>query len=227
MLRLAKKAVFRAINSQGFNLVRIGPRPKKQLKAEQLIGWFWPVECRRLYLLASMTSGPILEIGHFLGRSTACICEAIQDIGKPREFVSYDLGFRSVEEFKTHYDKVHKSDIPVPDLYKEIVFSQNTTTTEVAKRNLTAMGLESYVELISGNFIDLDHRKYDMIFCDATHDIAEIEATLPHVIEHSNHGCVWAFHDMDQTRIKHILGLAEAEYSELTYTLGTFVYMGK
>ncbi|HEY6127057.1 MAG TPA: class I SAM-dependent methyltransferase [Candidatus Acidoferrum sp.] len=173
-----------------------------------------------------MTSGPILEIGHFLGRSTACICEAIHDIGKPREFVSYDLGFRSPEQFKAHYDKVHKSDIPVPALYSDVVFSQNTTTTEIARQNLKALQLDRYVRLISGDFIDLDSSKYDMIFCDATHDIHELELNLPHVVAHSNHGCVWAFHDMDRSKIDAALNLADVEFSDLTISLGVFVYMG-
>jgi len=227
MLGYAKQIIHRGLRSRGFDLVKRGPAPNlKKLKAESLTGWFLPGECHRLYILTVMTSGPILEIGHFLGRSTACICEAIHDVGKSREFVSYDLGFRSVEEFKEHYDRIHKADIPVPGLYNDIVFSQNTTTTEIALRNLKALQLDSYVRLTSGNFLDLDHDKYDMIFCDAAHDRHELEHNLPHVIAHSNHGCVWAFHDMDRRQIDVVLGLAEAEFGELTETLGVFVYMG-
>ena len=171
--RFAKNAVRRAFSRKGYTIVRVPPPAKKRLKAESVTGWFQPDECRRLYMVTAMTSGPILEIGHFLGRSTACICEAIHDVGKPREFVSYDLGFRSTEEFKEHYDKIHKGDpttSAVLDLYKEIVFSQNTTTTEVALQNLKALELDRYVKLISGNFIELNHSKYDMIFCDAMHE---------------------------------------------------------
>jgi predicted O-methyltransferase YrrM len=227
LLRLAKRTIERAFRSHGFHIVRIEPPPERRLKAESLAGWFGPDECRRLYMLTAMTSGPILEIGHFLGRSTACICEAIQDVGKPREFVSYDLRFRTAEEFKAHYDAVHKADVSVPDLYRDIVFSQNTTTTEIAMRTLEALCLDGYVRLVSGNFIDLDHSKYDLIFCDAVHDRHEIEANLPHIVARSNRGCVWAFHDMHQSNRDVVLSLADAQFSELTDTLGVFVYMGK
>jgi hypothetical protein len=174
----------------------------------------------------AMTSGPILEIGHFLGRSTACICEAIHDIRRPREFRSYDLGFRSTEEFKAHYDAIHKADITVPDVFEEIVFSKNMTTTQIALQNLKALQLDSYVSLISGNAFELDHSRYDMIFCDAVHEPREISANLPHIIMHSNHGCVWVFHDMDQHKIDLVLNLAPAEFSELTNSLGVFIYLG-
>lgn len=173
-----------------------------------------------------MSSGPILEIGHFLGRSTACICEAIRDLRRPRPFRSYDLGFRSSAEFKEYYDRLHKTDVEVPPQYQEIVFSKNTTTTEVAANNLRQLGLESFVTLISGDAFKLDHDKYDMIFCDATHEPHEIDATLPHLVARSNHGCIWALHDMNQVNIERVLALANVEFCELTGSLGTFVYRG-
>ena len=36
-----------------------------------------------------------------------------------------------------------------------------------------------------------------------------------------------SLHDMDQRNIDIVLGLADAEFSELTDTLAVFVYMGK
>lgn len=202
------------------------PLPNKILTAERITGWFSRRECRRLYLTAAMTSGPILEIGHFLGRSTACICEAIRDMRKPRVFRSYDLGFRSSAEFKEFYDRVCKTDVAVPPQYEEIVFSKSTTTTEVAAHNLRQLGLDSYVTLISGDAFEMDRDKYAMIFCDATHEPHEIEANVPRLIPLSSHGCVWALHDMNQVNIERVLALADVEFCELTGSLGTFVYRG-
>jgi len=202
------------------------PLPNKILAAEGITGWFSRRECRRLYLTVAMTSGPILEIGHFLGRSTACICEAMRDMRKPRAFRSYDLGFRSSADFKEYYDRLHMTDVPVPSQYEEIVFSQSTTTTEVATRNLRQLGLDSLVTLISGDAFELDHEKYDLIFCDATHEPHEIEANVPRLIPRSNHGCIWALHDMNQVNIERVLALANVEFCELTGSLGTFVYRG-
>lgn len=203
------------------------PLPNKRLAAEGITGWFSQRECRRLYMTAAMTRGPVLEIGHFLGRSTACICEAIRDIRRSRVYRSYDLGFRSSAEFKEYYDRLHKTDVEVPTQYEEIVFSKNTTTTEVAEHNLRQLGLASFVELISGDAFELDHDKYDLIFCDATHEPHEIEANVPRLIPRSNHGCIWALHDMNQVNIERVLALADVEFCELTGSLGTFVYRGE
>jgi hypothetical protein len=202
------------------------PLPNRVLAAEGITGWFSRRECRRLYVTAAMTAGPILEIGHFLGRSTACICEAIRDVGKPRVFRSYDLGFRSSAEFKEYYDRLHRSDVPVPVEYEQIVFSRGTTTTELALGNLRKLGLERFVELTSGDAFQLDHGKYELIFCDASHDLHEIEANLPHLVARSNRGCIWALHDMNQANIEKVIALAKVEFCELTGSLGTFVYLG-
>lgn len=202
------------------------PLPNKLLAAEGITGWFSRRECRRLYLTVAMSNGPILEIGHFLGRSTASICEAIRDTRRPRVFRSYDLGFRSTEEFKEYYDRLHKTDVFVPPQYQEIVFSRNTTTTEVATQNLRHLGLDSFVTLISGDAFELDRDKYDLIFCDATHEPHEIEANVPRLVALSNHGCVWALHDMNQVNIEKVLALADVEFCELTGSLGTFLYRG-
>jgi hypothetical protein len=202
------------------------PLPSRMLAAEGIIGWFSRRECRRLYLTAAMSTGPILEIGHFLGRSTACICEAIRDARKSRVFRSYDLGFRSSAQFKEYYDRLLKTDVPVPPQYEEIVFSKGTTTTEVAEQNLRQLGLAQFVTLISGDAFELDHDKYDLIFCDATHEAHEIDATVPQLAARSNHGCIWALHDMNQDNIERVLGLANVQFCELTGSLGTFIYMG-
>jgi hypothetical protein len=200
--------------------------PNRILAAESITGWFSRRECRRLYVTAVMSRGPVLEIGHFLGRSTACICEAIRDVGQPRVFRSYDLGFRSSAEFKEYYDRLHKSNVAVPPEYEDIVFSKGTTTTEVATRNLHKAGLDSFVQLFSGDAFKLNDDKYDLIFCDAVHESHEIEANVPHLVARSNRGCIWALHDMNQVNIEKVLALAPAEFCDLTGSLGTFVYLG-
>ena len=225
-VRRIKEAVRRWVGYKPPIKSKSDPLPNKILAAESITGWFSRRECRRLYVTAAMSSGPILEIGHFLGRSTACICEAIRDVRKSRVFRSYDLGFRSSAEFKDYYDRLHKTDVPVPAQYEEIVFSKGTTTTEVAAQNLRRLGLDAFVTLVSGDAFELDHDKYDLIFCDATHEPHEIEATIPRLPARSNHGCIWALHDMNQVNIERVLALTNVEFCELTGSLGTFVYMG-
>jgi hypothetical protein len=222
---LAKQAMRRLVGHKPA-IAKTDPLPQKLLLAESITGWFSRRECRRLYLTTVMTRGPILEIGHFLGRSTACICEAIRDVRRPRVFRSYDLGFRTGAEFKEYYDRVLKTDMEVPAHDEGIVFSKDTTTTEVAGQNLRRLGLAGHVELIVGNAFELDRDKYDLIYCDAVHEQHEITTNLPHMVRHSNHGCIWALHGMNEATIELVGGLADVEFCELTGALGLFIFRG-
>lgn len=221
-----KQAIRRLVGYKPPIKSKSDPLPNRILAAESITGWFSSRECRRLYVTAAMTGGSILEIGHFLGRSTACICEAIRDVGRPRVFRSYDLGFRSSAEFKDYYDRLHQTDVPVPPLYEDIVFTQGTTTTEVAAQNLRGLGLDRFVQLFSGDAFELTNDKYDLIFCDAVHEMHEIDANVPQLVARSNRGSIWALHDMNQANIDRVIALAKVEFCELTGSLGTFVYRG-
>lgn len=197
---------------------------RKHLKAFQIEGFFSEEDCYQLYQLALVTEGPILEIGHFLGRSTACICEALQDSGVQREFISYDLGFKTQEEFKSFYDQVHRRDTTTPREYIELVYNQNKTSTEVARINLDRLGLGRYVDLVSGDFTVLDKRQYNFIFCDAMHDGYEVDRNLPHVIARSRPRCVWAFHDMNRENIQRVLDRSNAIYVDCVESFGIFIF---
>lgn len=225
MKNLAKQAIRRLVGQKPA-IAKTDPLPHKALLAESITGWLSRRECRRLYLTTVMTRGPILEIGHFLGRSSACICEAIRDVRRPREFRSYDLGFRSGAEFREYYERIYKPDAgaPQPD---DIVFSEHTTTTEVASQNLRRLGLVSHVELISGSGFELDRDKYDLIFCDTAHEQHKITAEVPNLVARSNQGCVWALHDMNEASIELVMSLADVEFCELTGSLGTFIFWGQ
>ena len=226
MRRLIKKLITTYLNKRGIYLVgRAKWEDNRRLKAEGVPGWLTKEECRRLYCLGLITTGAILEIGHFLGKSTACLCEAIHDSKKSRLFYSYDLGFTSVKEFKQFYDKVHRADVSVPTMWQDLVWSKNMTTTQVASKNLEQIGLDSYVKLISGNYIDLDSRKYDLIFCDALHEPNEIQLNLPHIVEHSANSCIWVFHDMNEKNIDFVVLMSNALLIELTGLLGVFLYV--
>lgn len=193
------------------------------LQGFDIPGWFKFDECVKLYELALTTDGPILEIGHFLGRSTSFICQGIRDSKIEKHFTSYDLGFTSYEEVQKFYFEMYGSDMKIPSMY-DIAFLNNATTTEMAKIHLQKLNLDNYVNLVSGNFIELDSDKYNFIFSDAMHDVIEIENNLPHVIEHSTEKCLWAFHDMDENTINFVLKNSNVKYIGLVKTLGIFEY---
>lgn len=199
---------------------------QRELLAFSIPGWFSREECRYLFELTFLTKGPVLEIGHFLGRSTACITEALKQSRELRKFVSYDLGFISKQEFTKFFNKVHNQNVPVPKLVRQI-YNQKTTSTEIAKKNLGNLGLLDYVELISGNFIEIDNGKYGFIFCDAMHERNEIRLNLPHIINRSEENSIWAFHDMSDQNIDIILDYSKALYINRVNRLGIFEYANK
>ena len=200
----------------------------KRYLATNVPGWFTPGACDMLYNLVLNTEGSILEIGHFLGRSTACICEALHDSCALRSFISYDLGFTSEKELKEFYREHTQRNVSVPWAFQHLVFSGEDTTTRLAEQNLERLGLGEYVTLVSGNFIELDEGTYNLICCDALHYPSEIELNLPHIIERSAPGgCWWAFHDMHPPYIELVVELSGARFVEVVDLLGVFEFGGQ
>lgn len=158
-------------------------------------GWLSNTDAELLYELSVNCKGSILEIGFFLGKSTSVICEAIKDSNNNNQFDSYDMDFKTQEEFVKFYTPIHKK-FKVPKLLTQEVFNRNETTLNVAKNNLQKFGLLKYVNLNSGNFKSINDKKYDLIYCDVMHDKSEIELNLPDLIRLSNPNCFWAVHDI-------------------------------
>jgi predicted O-methyltransferase YrrM len=217
-----KQFIGRSIRKMGYTIEKVTPRTK--LVCTNIPGWFSIEEAEALYLLAATTSAPrILEIGHFLGRSTSAICEGIRDAGNTVDFNSYDLGFTSPEEFIAHFDKVHDTvSSQVPKELEELVFSKRKTTSEIAKMNLKRFNLDKFVTLISGDFTKIDTTQYGFIFCDALHDHGEIALNLPHVLAASSDDCLWAFHDMNPSNVADVLRMSPARLISVVDTLGIF-----
>jgi predicted O-methyltransferase YrrM len=81
-------------------------------------GWLSPEERRTLYGLALYTEGRVLEIGPWLGLSTACLAYGIRDRGVPRAFVTADLNPRP-EFYHRLGDKVGFK-LPGDDAYRNV-----------------------------------------------------------------------------------------------------------
>jgi hypothetical protein len=178
---------------------------------------------RRIDPKTTSSASRILEIGHFLGRSTSALCEGIRDGGSTVEFNSYDLGFKNADEFIAHFKLVHDTaSSSVPKEYEELVYSKNKTTSELAKFNLERFHLDHFVNLVSGDFTLLDKTRYGLIFCDAVHDHKEIMMNLPHVIAASEDDCVWAFHDMSPANVTAVVETSSARFISVIDTLGIF-----
>lgn len=191
------------------------------MKAFDIPGWFSNKECRELYRLTTETLGPILEVGHFLGRSTACICEAIRDSGCARVFRSYDLNIQSEDDWRAFVERSATPGyhLPIPSMVQE-TFAVGPT--RLARENLARAGLVDFVQLILGDFTLIDEGSYSVIFCDAMHSPTEIEINLPHVIRRSLPGCLFAFHDMLPDHVQTVEWLSELHLSHKVDNLGIF-----
>jgi predicted O-methyltransferase YrrM len=158
-------------------------------------GWLYDSEAQLLYDLAHKCQGPILEIGFFMGRSTSVICDAIRNSNHNNQFDSYDINFKTIDEFMSFYAPIHGANVSVPELVQCIVDS-NESPLSITQKNLTMFGLEKYVNLHAGDFSKIESQTYDFIFCDAMHDVNEIRRNAQHLVRLSNEKFVWAIHDV-------------------------------
>ncbi len=157
----------------------------KQIGDERLLGlptgWLMGTEAKILYTAAQHfdEGDAILEIGSWSGRSTCCIAYGLQDAGKRPRFDVIDFGIAGPGEWEERFghDILGRADagrflddIQVPG-----------GTAALLKQNLADRKLGKHVTMIMlGDLRDLNVRtRYDMIFCDATHDDAEIDRTIP------------------------------------------------
>lgn len=64
----------------------------------ELPGWLLEADARKLYELAHLTDGPILEIGTYRGKSTIIIASALRDAGRAGPIVSLDVDASGLDE---------------------------------------------------------------------------------------------------------------------------------
>ena len=162
---------------------------------QKIPGWISDKEADELYRISINVSGSILEIGTMYGKSTSVVCEAILDSSLHPVFDSCDINFKDRHAFVEFYTKIHGG-AAIPDILENLSFSQNKDVFDVTRMYLNQFDLLKFVNLIPGNFHNLT-KKYDFIFCDAMHDINELNLNLPHLIRLSNPQCIWAIHDFN------------------------------
>ncbi len=146
-------------------------------------GWTNPILEQQLTKYA-VKSQKILEIGSFVGRSTAVICQAIKHSGKSIHFDTCDLHPKTSDEFQKCYANVYGKKINIPDLHLDFI-KQGGSQTHLIK-HLNERGLLNYVNCYRGDFMTLSQSgqllpMYDLIYCDLTHDETEIKYNLPFV----------------------------------------------
>ena len=183
-------------------------------------GWLTPEEAGLLYGIALKEEGPFLEIGSWVGRSTASIALGIKDSGKHKEFVTVDLNPK-LQDFRFTFTRSLQGaeyliprpgfgfyplgskkafTVCTPGTYKKSILPALKGPGRVIgmlKKNLSDLNLLDLVTIKEGDFrAVLDKRKYAFVFCDALHSKAEMDLNLPAIRELVSVGSVVACHDV-------------------------------
>jgi hypothetical protein len=193
-------------------------KSKPLVSNKRIDGFFSETDSLALYFtILNQSPKSILEIGHFLGKSTAAICSAINVMSGKVDFDSYDLPFTSEADFIEFYTPVHQRSVSPSKKFQK-VYKKRTTSTELARMNLQKVGLENFVNLHAMDYTKEQVKEYDFIFSDAVHDIPEIALHLPHIINRSKEGTTWVFHDQNKENISFV---TQNSNSSLIFKIGS------
>jgi hypothetical protein len=163
----------------------------------------------------------ILEIGHYLGKSSAAICQAIRDGGFTSQFDSFDLPYQSETEFEDYYTTIHKREIIASDAYASIL-RKGEIFTNVARKNLANINLSSYVNFYAQDFRESTTETYDLIFADILHDKDEIHHNINDVLTKGNKDSLYMFDDMKAENIHLIESITNLKLIRKTGKVGAF-----
>ncbi len=145
-------------------------------------GWLSNYEARILYTLAAgmPDQSRILEIGSWVGRSSCCIAYGIRD--SARRSIRYDIvdfGIAGIDEWEARFGSnlFHLQD--ARKIAEVVMFPGGTAG--LLKKNLVDRGLSSIVtSIFLGDLENLESKgQYNFVFCDAVHDLNEIEKNIP------------------------------------------------
>lgn len=173
---------------------------------ETIRGWMTPGERQTLYSLARHMPGPITEIGPWVGLSTVAIAQGIRDSAQTKKFVTHDLGL-TTENFRPIGDKIGMflpdSEAPLGTCSVE---EYNTGILPVLESpggqigmlrgNLEKFSVSDLVEIRIGDFKKKTPATSAFVFCDALHDMTEVETNGPALVPYLKSGSILACHDI-------------------------------
>ncbi len=182
-------------------------------------GWFSKYQVNILFQLVNLTRGPILEVGPWIGRSTAVICEALKLQESRRRFVTVDYGICSEQDWEQRFGEpvTNKSD---PARYLCHINQPDGNLTSL-KKNLSDRGFADLVEIRRGDFLhEVFDTKFSLIFCDATHDNHEIDRNIPSLLSLLAPGGILACDDIrDEQMVRRILSHTGFLWTHLDHSL--------
>ncbi|MFN7225105.1 MAG: class I SAM-dependent methyltransferase [Paracoccaceae bacterium] len=164
-------------------------------------GWMSAKDLTVLHNAALRTVGPVLEVGPWLGRSSSAIASGLRiraetDGQMPVFYDMIDFGITSASEWTERFNEKFRMEKDQGRV-AEAVYHPGGTIAVLIK-NLKDNELLKYVtNLIRGDFLDCPiERSYGLIFCDATHDDAEIHRHLPKLARLAGPGSTLIFDDI-------------------------------
>ena|SRR5215469_8147866 len=170
-------------------------------------GWLTREEERTLYALAYILSGPFLEVGAWVGKSTSIIARAIRDSGQYKKFVTSELNptlqnFRPVDSgmgfFLPADSDVCLGVATTKSWTEEMepVLSQPDGVLGQLTTNLRNLDLLDLVDIRVGDFANVPKLNYRFIFSDIMHTPNEIRTGLTALREIiDGRGTILAAHD--------------------------------
>ncbi|MBB3012025.1 class I SAM-dependent methyltransferase [Cupriavidus alkaliphilus] len=143
-------------------------------------GWMTPLELQVLYNAAKYGRGDFLEIGTWIGKSSTAIALGRRDAGdwRTRKYDAVDFGFVSLTDFCSAL-AVGMEYAAQDEIARPVLTPGGTMA--VLMENLRSRGLlDTVTSVIRGNAADVPVRDhYGVVFCDATHNEAEIAVVGP------------------------------------------------
>ena len=198
--------------------------------ADRIQGWLHRDECRALYALAFYVSGPFLEIGSWVGKSTTCIALGIRDSGGAKRLTACELN-PTLENFRPYAGGLGffvpaNSATPLCDVsphtfekdFKPVLLRPGGALREL-EWNLTSAGLRDYVSIVEGDFRNAPVARYGFVFADTLHSPAEIERNLPALRAFIGAGTILACHDTNAENEACIRALVPLRSSCMIHTL--------
>lgn len=183
----------RLLNRIGYDL--IGFVPTGRYLCDDIPGWFTANEARLLFTAVALRQPrTVLEIGTFLGRSTATIALAIREGAFVCDFTSVDFDVADEASFQRQMPTTHGHPSIMPREC-HIAFSEGLSTSAYAKRKLQQHGIDHLVRLVSGDFHQVAIGPYDLVFADCLHDAEEIRRNGPGILPLLAVGGTLAVHD--------------------------------
>lgn len=172
--------VRRCLNRVGYDLIRYTSHDR--YLCHDIPGWFTANEARLLYsAIALRCPSRVLEIGTFLGRSTATIALALRDSGHPCSFTTIDFDVADEASFLRSMPITHGRPSVMPPEYR-LAFAKGLSTSSYAREQLRRHGLDSLVTFASGDFHQLTGDPFSFIFADCLHDTDEIRRNAPDIL---------------------------------------------